>query len=128
MKDFRKLQIWQKGIEISKMVYQLTEQLPEKEKFGLVSQMNRCSVSIPSNIAEGCARSSDIELNRFIEIALGSAFELETQLILTNEIYNIEIEKVMEELTIEQKMLNAYRSKLLANPNSNYQLPITNNQ
>ena len=58
----------------------------------------------------------------------GSAFELETQLILTKEIYKIEIEKVMEELTIEQKMLNAYRSKLLANPNSNYQSQITNNQ
>ena len=128
MKNFRQLTIWQKGIEISKMVYQLTELLPEKEKFGLVSQMSRCSVSIPSNIAEGCARSSDIELNRFIEIALGSAFELETQLILTKEIYKIEIEKVMEELTIEQKMLNAYRSKLLANPNSNYQSQITNNQ
>lgn len=120
MKDFRKLQIWQNGIEITKMVYQLTALLPDEEKFGLVSQMNRCSVSIPSNIAEGCARSSDNELNRFIEIALGSAFELETQLQIVNEIYTIETNKVMEQLTIEQKMLNAYRSKLKANPNSNY--------
>lgn len=120
MKNFRKLQIWKKGMEITKMVYHITEQLPEKEKFGLISQMNRCAVSIPSNIAEGCARSSDLELNRFIEIALGSAFELETQLIIVNDIYKLNIEKMLEELNSEQKMLNAYRSKLKSSPNTKY--------
>lgn len=87
MKDFRKLEIWKKGMDIAKQVYALTSLLPQKEKFGLTSQMNRCSISIPSNIAEGCSRNSDIELKRFIEIAMGSAFELETQLLLTKEIY-----------------------------------------
>jgi four helix bundle protein len=120
MKNFRKLQVWQRGIEITKMIYQFSEQLTDQEKFGLVSQMNRCAVSIPSNIAEGCSRSSDIELKRFIEIALGSAFELETQLIIAKEVYRLNTEKVMEELTIVQKMLNAYRSKIIATPNTNY--------
>jgi len=126
MKDFRKLEIWKKGMEIAKQVYAFTGSLPQKEQFGLISQMNRCSVSIPSNIAEGCSRNSDIELKRFIEIAMGSAFELETQLFLTKEIYQKEDESLFVNLNQLQKMMNAYHSKLKATPNTNYnQSPIT---
>jgi four helix bundle protein len=126
MKDFRKLEIWKKGMEIAKQVYAFTGSLPQKEQFGLISQMNRCSVSIPSNIAEGCSRNSDIELKRFIEIAMGSAFELETQLLLTKEIYQKEDVSLFVNLNQLQKMMNAYHSKLKATPNTNYsQSPIT---
>lgn len=120
MKDFRKLMIWEKGMELVKQVYALTASLPQKEQFGLISQMNRCAVSIPSNIAEGCSRNSDIELKRFIEIAIGSSFELETQLLLTKELYQKEEPTLFENLNRLQKMMNAYHSKLKATPNSNY--------
>jgi len=99
----------------------------QKEQFCLISQMNRCSVSIPSNIAEGCSRNSDIELKRFIEIAIGSSFELETQLLLAKEIYQKEDVSLFDELNRLQKMMNAYHLKLKATPNTNYQKPITNN-
>lgn len=126
MKDYRKLMIWEKGMELVKQVYALSASLPQKEQFGLISQMNRCAVSIPSNIAEGCSRNSDIELKRFIEIAIGSSFELETQLLLTKEIYQKEDVLLFENLSQLQKMMNAYHSKLKATPNSNYnQSPIT---
>jgi four helix bundle protein len=120
MKDFRKLEIWKKGIEMAKQVYAFTSSLPQKEQFGLISQMNRCSVSIPSNIAEGCSRNSDIELKRFIEIAIGSSFELETQLLLTKDIYGIEEASLFDNLSQLQRMMNAYHSKLKATPNINY--------
>lgn len=126
MKDFRKLLIWEKGMELAKQVYAFTASLPQKEQFGLISQMNRCSVSIPSNIAEGCSRNSDLELKRFIEIAIGSSFELETQLLLAKEIYQKENALLFDELNRLQKMMNAYHSKLKATPNTNYtQSPIT---
>ncbi len=126
MKDFRKLEIWKKGMEIVKQVYAFTGSLPPKEQFGLISQMNRCSVSIPSNIAEGCSRNSDIELKRFVEIAIGSSFELETQLLLAKEIYQKEDVSLFENLNQLQKMMNAYHSKLKSTPNTNYsQSPIT---
>lgn len=129
MKDFRKLMIWEKGMELVKQVYALTASLPQKEQFGLISQMNRCAVSVPSNIAEGCSRNSDIELKRFIEIAIGSSFELETQLLLTKEIYHKEEPTLFENLNRLQKMMNAYHSKLKATPNTNYPpKPITNHQ
>lgn len=127
MKDFRKLEIWKKGMEMAKQVYAFTASLPQKEQFGLISQMNRCAVSIPSNIAEGCSRNSDIELKRFIEIAIGSSFELETQLLLTKEIYKKEESSLFDNLSQLQRMMNAYHSKLKATPNTNYaQSPITN--
>jgi len=120
MKNFRKLMIWEQGMELAKQVYAFTTALPPKEQFGLISQMNRCSVSIPSNIAEGCSHNSDIELKRFIEIAIGSSFELETQLLLAKEIYQKEDVSLFVELNRLQKMMNAYHSKLKATPNTNY--------
>ena len=76
MRNFRNLEIWTRGIELVKEIYKLTSKFPSNEKFGLISQMQRASVSIPSNIAEGCSRNSDVEFKRFLEIAIGSSFEL----------------------------------------------------
>jgi len=86
MRDFRTLNIWKGGIAIVKQVYRLAEFLPVAEKYGLRSQICRSAVSIPSNIAEGCSRSSQVDFKRFLEIALGSSFELETQLIIIEEL------------------------------------------
>ena len=120
MKNFRKLKIWENGLSLTKDVYMFAKQLPDFEKFGLVSQMTRSAVSIPSNIAEGCSRNSDNELSRFIEIALGSSFELETQLLIAEDIYDLNVRDLLDELTQEQKMLNSYHTKLRNNPNTNY--------
>ena len=86
MKNFKELKIWQKGIEITVSCYQLTAAFPNTEKFGLSNQINRAAVSIPSNIAEGSSRSSEKDYRRFLEIALGSIFELETQFIITQKL------------------------------------------
>ena len=86
MATHKELIVWQKGIQLVKEVYQLTQSFPKEEVFGLTSQIRRCAVSIPSNIAEGCARRSDKELIQFLHIALGSAAELETQLIISKEL------------------------------------------
>jgi four helix bundle protein len=83
VKSYRDLEVWQKGIVLTKNVYQATGEFPAEEKFGLVSQMRRAAVSIPSNIAEGHARSSTADFQRFIMIAMGSVAELETQIIIS---------------------------------------------
>ncbi|WP_370003901.1 four helix bundle protein, partial [Winogradskyella sp.] len=82
--NYKNLKVWSLGIEIVDDVFKLTYSFPKEERFGLGSQINRCSVSIPSNIAEGSART-DKSFSHFIDIALGSSFELETQLIIANK-------------------------------------------
>lgn len=88
------LKIWNKSIELTKAVYLLVSDLPNDEKYGLSSQIKRCSVSIPSNIAEGAGRNSNKEFKHFLSIANGSTYELQTQLILLTELNLITIEKV----------------------------------
>jgi four helix bundle protein len=115
MRDFRKLTIWQEGINIVKMTYSLSKLLPKEEIYGLKSQVERAAVSIPSNIAEGCSRSSEADLNRFLEYSLGSSFELETQLIVIKEIYNFNAAHTDELITQNnnlQKMIHSFISKL----------------
>ena len=85
VKTFRDLIAWQKAMVLAKEVYQLTKELPDTERFGLVVQMRRAAVSIPSNIAEGHGRESRTDYLRFLRIARGSLMELQTQLILTSE-------------------------------------------
>lgn len=79
--NFKKLKIWQMAMEITKIVLDVTDTFPSHEKFGLKSQMDRCSISMPSNIAEGSSRTNK-SFRHFIDIALGSSFELQTQLLL----------------------------------------------
>ena len=86
MRNFRELKIWQKGFQIAVNSIKISATFPQQEKFGLASQISRSSVSIPSNIAEGSSRTSDKDYNRFIEISLGSSFELETQLLIAKEV------------------------------------------
>lgn len=92
IRSYKDLKIWSKGMQITKAVYQATQNFPEEEKFGLSSQMKRCSDSIPSNIAEGWGRDSTRNYSQFVKIARGSLMELETQIILSNELGFIEKE------------------------------------
>ena len=114
MRNFKELLIWQKGIEIVRISYQISKQLPSEEKFGLVSQLIRAAVSIPSNIAEGSSRSSTKEYKHYLEIALGSTFEVETLTIIIRDLFNeITItDRLIEMIIEEQKMLSSFISKL----------------
>jgi four helix bundle protein len=115
MRNFRTLEIWKNGIEIVKQIYLLSNKLPSEEKFGLKSQLTRAAVSIPSNIAEGCSRNSEVEFKRFLEIAIGSLFEVETQLIISQElefINNDELKTIFELLNKEAKMINSLINKI----------------
>lgn len=103
--SFKDLKVWQKSMVLAKVVYKLTSALPKSELYGLVSQMRRCSVSIPSNIAEGRKRRTKGEYVHFLGIADASAAELETQLLLVKDLYKMDIAPA-ERLLIEvQKML-----------------------
>jgi four helix bundle protein len=86
MHRYKELKIWKKAVELSTGTYALTERFPKSEAFGLTSQIRRSSVSVASNIAEGAGRGSDKVFNNFLSIAVGSLFELETQLIISNEV------------------------------------------
>lgn len=105
-KTHKDLDVWKKSIEFVTDIYRITESFPEKEKFGITSQIRRSAISIPSNIAEGAARASDKEFKQFLYIALGSLSELETQLIISINIeYLITNNKVFEQIIEIRKML-----------------------
>lgn len=115
MHNFKKLKIWQEAISLVQDNYRLTRTFPDFEKFGLVTQMNRCAVSIPSNISEGSSKSTDRHFNKYLEDSLGSAFEWETQLIVAyNENYLSEEKfKELEQKIIQiQKMISRFQSEL----------------
>ena len=95
-----------------KKIYSLTSDLPSEERFGLISQLNRCSVSIPSNIAEGSGRTSEKEFIHFLRMAISSSYELETQLILVKDIYSIDTKEVIENLSTLQLMIGAFIRKM----------------
>lgn len=86
MHDFRKLEVWKKSKELIVILFPVLNSLPPEEKFGLMSQMKKSSISIPSNIAEGCGRGTDKQFKYHVDVALGSSFELETQLIICNDL------------------------------------------
>lgn len=105
VRDFKDLIVWQKSIRLVKEVYKSTDALPPAEKFGLYSQMRRCAISIPSNIAEGKKRKSKKDFSRFLSMADGSAAELETQIIIAKELFNISFDESEALLKEVQKML-----------------------
>ncbi|HET8860408.1 four helix bundle protein [Marivirga sp.] len=115
MHNFKNLKIWEKSMEISLLIYKITNGFPNEEKYGLTSQIRRCAVSIPSNIAEGSSRNSNKEFARFLSISIGSSFELETQLMLSKEL-NFISESDFNSLEINlneiQKMLNSFIKSL----------------
>jgi four helix bundle protein len=113
--NYKDLVVWQKGIELAKAIYRLTGKFPSEEKFGLVSQMRRASISIPSNIAEGQARHTTGEFIQFISHAEGSTAELETQLILSLELGFASAESAKTSFGLLddiRRMLNGLRRKL----------------
>jgi len=113
--NYKDLVVWQKGISLAKITYRLTAKFPGEEKFGLVSQMRRAAVSIPSNIAEGQARHTTGEFIQFISHAEGSTAELETQVILSIELGFVEAKSTTDVFILLdeiRRMLNGLRRKL----------------
>lgn len=115
MNNFRELLVWQKSVDLAVRIYDVTNNFPVSEKFNLVSQMQRCGTSIPSNIAEGAGRSSAAYFKQFLMIALGSAYELETQLViskklnyLNDEMYN----QLVKDITEVQRMIYGLQGTL----------------
>lgn len=114
MKNFKGLMIWQRGIQITKLVYQQLKNIHQDARYELGSQLIRSAISIPSNIAEGSSRSSAKDYKRFLEIALGSSFELETQMIILREITeeNEDLVSLLSLIDEEQKMLMSFMNKV----------------
>lgn len=96
MKDFRNLNVWEKGHRITVSIYKLTQSFPKEEIYGLTSQIRRASTSIPTNIAEGCGRGSDADFARFLQMSFGSANETEYLLLLCFELGYIAEENYIE--------------------------------
>lgn len=115
MTSYRDLIVWQKSMSLVTLVYKMTMQFPTDEKFGLISQIRRSAISIPSNIAEGYGRNYRKDYSRFLQIARGSLFENQTQLEIAVNLEYIKVENLEEikELSIEvEKMLNSLIKKL----------------
>ena len=112
--NYKNLKIWSLGIEIVDDIFEILKDFPSDERFGLNSQISRCSISIPSNIAEGSSRT-DKSFSHFIDISLGSSFELETQLIIAfnrKYITKDQINKLEEKIAEFQKMAMSFQNKL----------------
>jgi four helix bundle protein len=86
MKDFKKLKVWEKAHQSTLNIYRKTESFPKKEVFGLTSQLRRCSISVPANIAEGCGKFTDRDFARYLQISLGSAHETEYYVLLAKDL------------------------------------------
>jgi four helix bundle protein len=99
-------------MEIVEMAYRITSQFPTEERFSLVNQINRSAVSIPSNIAEGSGRTTNKDFLNFLNIALSSSFELETQMILANRLFHVEIDEFLNKLNELQKMIVGFKKTL----------------
>lgn len=110
--SYRNLKVWQASFRLTEEVYELATKLPPEEKFGLISQIQRCAVSIPSNIAEGQQRTGSKEFSQFLGIARGSAAELSTQLLLIESLYKLPTKLLVEKTEEIQKMLYSLQQKL----------------
>ena len=115
MSNFRKLIVWQKAMSLTTKIYENTKTFPKEEIFGLTSQLRRCAVSIPSNVAEGYGRDSKNELSRFLNISVGSLFELQTQLEIAKNIHFLkeeEFNNLYEDSREVERMLIAFIKKI----------------
>ncbi len=118
MRDFHKIEVWKRSHQLTIAIYKVTEDYPKDEIFGITSQIRRAISSVPTNIAEGCGRNSDAELFNFLNIASGSASEVEYQIILSKELGYLNEPKATElakEIAEIRKMLGSYMRKLKAN-------------
>ena len=113
--NFKELKIWHSSMELAREIYNVTADFPKTELYGLTQQIRRCAISVPSNIAEGCGRGTDPQLAHFLDIAQGSAFELETQLYLSNQLNFLSQETTNTLITkvIElQKMIDGFKNRI----------------
>jgi len=115
MREFKKLQIWQRSHKLVLDVYKTTKDFPSSELYGLTNQIRRAAVSIPSNIAEGCGKEGQAEFARYLRIAMGSANELEYQLILSHDLQYIEtqeFEDLIDEVNQLKRMLVTFVKRI----------------
>ena len=115
MHNFKELKVWKAGLELAKIIFAISRSFPAEEKYVLTSQILRAAISVPSNIAEGCGRKSEKEFNQFLNIALGSSFELETQVIIAMEFNYITKEKsehICSQVIEVQKMIYGLQKSL----------------
>jgi len=117
MKNFKKMKVWEMGVQIALDCFNLVKTFPKEERFGLSSQITRAAISIPSNIAEGSSRTSEKDYCRYIEISLGSSFELETHLIISSELNygdallrNELLQKIVQEIMMLHKLIQCLRT------------------
>lgn len=115
MHKLKELKIWQKALDLTTEVYQLSQKFPNEEKYGLTSQIRRSAVSIPSNIAEGAGRNSNREFAHFLGVSNGSSYELQTQLLIAKNLNLIDIplDHLLDQLDQIQKMNYALQQKLI---------------
>lgn len=107
IRNHKDLEVWKKSMDLVSNIYKITDSFPNKELYGLTNQIRRAAVSVPSNIAEGAARSSKKEFIQFLYIALGSLSELETQIIIANRLeYLNNLDTLLEDLKFVQKLIN----------------------
>lgn len=117
MKDFRELKVWEKSHQLTVAVYKATSKFPKEELYGLTSQMRRSCSSIPANIAEGCGRGSDADFARFLQMAMGSASEIEYHLLLARDLNLLDdpsYECFANDVTEVKRMLASFIKKLTA--------------
>ncbi|NGF55924.1 four helix bundle protein [Parapedobacter sp. SGR-10] len=115
MRDFKRYEVWEKSHRLTLHIFEVTKSFPSDEKFRIISQMQRAAYSIPSNFAEGCGRRSDKDFDRFIQISLGSAHELEYFVILSKDLNFIDItvsSTLIEEINMVKKQLFSLSQKL----------------
>ena len=115
MKDFREMQVWNKGHKLALEIYKFTAEFPREEIYGLSSQIRRAAVSIPTNVAEGCGRGSAKELKQFLKISMGSASEVEYQILLSYELCYMDRKKydnLNSDIQEIKKMLSSYIVKI----------------
>ena len=115
MNKFKELKVWQKSIQLVTTIYSQTSNFPKEEVYGITSQIRRCAVSIPSNVAEGAGRRTKKDFSHFLDIAKGSSFELETQLIISKElgfIERIKFENLNSDLEEIQKMITGLQKSI----------------
>lgn len=118
MHNYKNLHIWQDGIKLARRIYEITSTFPANEKYGIVSQMTRAAISIPSNIAEGAGRNSNKDFANFLSIAMGSLFELHTQIVICEQIGYIDSETVKEidqQIYTLQQQINTYKQRIEGN-------------
>jgi len=116
MRDFRKYDVWQLSHNLVLEIYLLTKDFPNTELYGITNQLRRASVSVPTNISEGCGRSSDADFNRFLQIALGSAHEIEYLIQLSTDLHFLSADKHIElavKINLIKKKLYHLSQKLI---------------